>query len=82
MTHTVVALLVLLLGLSSAASAPASPTTRAAPAEMRLPDQPLATTYTGPSSCAAPGFLTGDTVGDGNPAALQAMLCNRPDAGH
>jgi hypothetical protein len=37
----------------------------------------LATTYDGPASCASPGFLTGETVGDANPAALHAALCPR-----
>ena len=41
-----------------------------------VPGQPLATTFAGPSSCANPGFLTGDTVADGNPAALYTALCD------
>ena len=36
---------------------------------------PLATTYDGPASCAEPGFLTGDTVGDANPLAMYRTLC-------
>jgi hypothetical protein len=35
----------------------------------------LATTFTGPGSCAVSGFLSGDTVGDANPAELYASLC-------
>ncbi|MBV9133622.1 MAG: hypothetical protein JO318_13050 [Chloroflexi bacterium] len=49
--------------------------TAAASPSARVAGQPLATTFDGPSSCANPGFLTGDTVGDGNPAALYAALC-------
>jgi hypothetical protein len=42
-----------------------------------MPQAPsrLATTFDGPASCATPGFLTGDTVGDANPAVLYAALC-------
>ena len=36
---------------------------------------PLSTSYDGPTSCAEPGFLTGDTVGDSNPLAVYRALC-------
>jgi hypothetical protein len=39
------------------------------------PAPELATTFTGPASCAFGGFLSGDTVGDANPAELYARLC-------
>ena len=35
----------------------------------------LSTTYEGPASCTEPGFLTGDTTGDTNPAAMYRTLC-------
>ena len=35
----------------------------------------LSTTYEGPASCAEPGFLIGDTIGDANPAAMYRTLC-------
>jgi hypothetical protein len=35
----------------------------------------LSTTYEGPASCAAAGFLTGDTIGDANPVVLFRTLC-------
>jgi hypothetical protein len=35
----------------------------------------LSTAYDGPASCAAPGFLTGDTTGDANPVVLYRTLC-------
>jgi hypothetical protein len=44
----------------------------AAAAAVRLPP---ATNYDGPASCGQPGFLTGDTVGDGNPLAIYRSLC-------
>jgi hypothetical protein len=46
------------------------------------PDRPsLSTTYDGPASCAAPGFLTGDTIGDANPVALFGTLCQPVTSG-
>jgi hypothetical protein len=40
----------------------------------------LSTTYAGPASCAEPGFLTGDTLGDANPAAVYRTLCTPASA--
>jgi hypothetical protein len=40
----------------------------------------LATTFSGPYCCASSGFLSGDTVGDANPAELYARLCGAPEA--
>ena len=40
----------------------------------------LSTAYDGPASCAEPGFLTGDTVGDANPAAMYRTLCGSASA--
>jgi hypothetical protein len=46
--------------------------------ETARPDRvSLSTTYDGPASCAAAGFLTGDTIGDANPAALYGTLCGQ-----
>ena len=35
----------------------------------------LSTIYAGQASCSEPGFLTGDTIGDANPAAMYRTLC-------
>jgi hypothetical protein len=39
----------------------------------------LSTSYDGPASCATPGFLTGDNIGEANPMALYRTLC-RPES--
>jgi hypothetical protein len=76
----VVALVALSAGGALASRPPAAGPDAAPPSEAKatyLPAAavPLATTFDGPASCASPGFLTGDTVGDANPAALYAALC-------
>jgi hypothetical protein len=77
----VVGAMVVLSAGGALASRPPAPGPDAAPPSgssvYELPGarRPLATTFDGPASCASPGFLTGDTVGDANPAALHAALC-------
>ncbi|MBV9169201.1 MAG: hypothetical protein JOZ81_03850 [Chloroflexi bacterium] len=63
------------VGLVSGVTAPTRVNASLTTANSQAMAQRLATTFDGPSSCAKPGFLTGDAVGDGNPAALYAALC-------
>jgi len=68
-----VALLAVLVAVLQHAPADASRTGHPA----ITPPPELATTFSGPASCASSGFLSGDTVGDANPAEVYARLCGR-----
>lgn len=73
---TAVSAAIMLVVIPSSAAVPGIPSAGPTVLETPRPARPtLTTTYEGPASCAEPGFLTGDTIGEANPAGVYRALC-------